>query len=238
MLRAETGLASASMTEVGTDPKAKSTPTRWWAVGLLAVLLLAGVGLGAFLIGRAARGVAQVTQAAEQVTGEGEFTRVAPVTIQSVQALSELTTVEFLEYTVVEKGDDRGWLNWATGDQIEMFAVARIAAGVDLANLAAEDILADPTTGTATIRLPAAEILTVTVDNEATHVYNRETGIFIKGDPNLERASRLAAEEVLTGQALEAGILELASDRAVVILTDLLTSLGYTDIEVVVSPAP
>ena len=36
-----------------------------------------------------------------------------------------------VEYTTIEKGNDFGWLNWARGDRIFLFAVARIGAGVE-----------------------------------------------------------------------------------------------------------
>jgi hypothetical protein len=140
-----------------------------------------------------------------------------------------------VEYTTIEKGDDRGWLNWATGDRIAMFAVARIEAGIDLALLEDDDIDADRETGRVRLILPPAQITNVAVDNEATSVFDRDTGVFTKGDPDLERAARLAAEEILVVQAEEQGILQMAEDRAVLVLTDLLRGLGYTDIEVVVA---
>lgn len=205
-----------------------------------AVLLVVGIGVTAFVAGRAARTVDRagetVDDAIETVTGEGVFTEVGEVTVESIRGLSELTTVEMVEYTVVEKGDDRGLLNWAAGDRIQMFAVARIGAGVDLAQLEDDDVFADPRSGRAIINLPSSTITYVAVDNEATHVYNRETGVFTRGDPDLERAARLAAEDVLVANAHEEGIIEMADDRAETVIEDLLTSLGYTDIDVIVEP--
>ena len=200
-------------------------------LGVAAVILLGSL---AYIAGKAAQTVTAIDDATAVVTGEGEFTRLGPVTAQSLRAIAELTTVEIIQYTTIEKGDDRGWLNWASGDQISMFVVASIGAGVDLEQIADGDILADPDTGEAVIRLPAADITYVAPDTEATHVYNRETGIFTRGDPDLERAARLAAEEVLLKQALEAGLLDKAEDRAVIVLENLITSLGYTDVTVVV----
>jgi hypothetical protein len=211
-------------------------------VTLAAALVVTVLAVMAFLIGRAAGVVGDigsgVAETVDEVTGEGPYTRVGEVTVESIRALAELTTVEMVEYTVVEKGDDQGWLNWAQGDRIEMFAVARIGAGVDLSRLEDGDVFADPETGRAIIRLPAADILYVEVDNQATHVYDRDTGLFTRGDPDLERAARLAAEEVLVEQAEVNGILTMAEDRSQVVLEDLLASLGYTDVDVVVTPAP
>jgi hypothetical protein len=203
------------------------------------VLLVVGIGLTAYLAGRGVRAVEDtgeaVGDAVESVVGRGEYTDVGEVTVQSIKALAELTTVEMVEYTIVEKGDDRGLLNWATGDHIQMFAVARIGAGVALDQMEEGDVLSDPEGGKVIVRLPAADITYVIVDNEATHVYNRDTGVFTKGDPDLERSARLAAEDLLVSQAHEKGIIDMASERAEDVLRELLSSLGYTDIEVVVA---
>lgn len=197
------------------------------------------VVFAAYFAGRGMRAVDgagdRLEAIAEDVTGRGEFTDIGPVTVQTIRAISELSTVEMVQYTTIEKGDDRGWLNWAAGDRIAMFAVAKIEAGIDLSKLDDSAISADRQSGRVRIILPPSEITNVAVDNEATSVFDRDTGLFTKGDPNLERAARLAAEEVLLQQALDQGILELAADRAVVIITDLMKSLGYTDVEVSVS---
>lgn len=210
-------------------------------VTLGVIAMIVGIGVTAFVAGRAARTVDEVGEAIDQVvdgvTAEGEYTNVGEVTVESIRNLAELTTIEVVEYTTVEKGTDEGLLNWAVGERLEMFAVARIGAGVDLDQLEDDDVFADPTTGRVIIRLPAAGITYVAVDNDRTHVYNRETGVFTKGDPDLERAARITAEDELVNQALADDLLGQAEDRAEVVLEDLLESLGYTDISVVVAQA-
>lgn len=210
-------------------------------VTLGVIALVVGIGVTAFVAGRAARTVDRVDQAidgvVDAVDAEGEFTRVGEVTVESLRNLAELTTVEVVEYTTVEKGNDEGLLNWAVGDKVEMFAVARIGAGVDLEALDPEDVFSDPLTGRAIIRIPEAEITYVAVDNERTVVYNRETGLFTKGDPDLERSARITAEEALVAQALDNDLLGDAEDRAKIVLEDLLDMLGYTDVTVVITPS-
>jgi hypothetical protein len=195
------------------------------------VVLMAGVGVFAFAVGR---GAGTLDGWADRIFGEGEVTDVGPVTITALRELSQLTTFEMVEYTVVEKADDRGWLNWATGDSVSMFVVARIGAGVDLSLLTSDAIDADPVTGIAVIRLPAPQISYVDVDEEQTTVYDRDTGIFTAGNPNLESSARLAAEEVLVGAALEAGLLERAGDEAVTVISTFVETLGYTSVTVTV----
>lgn len=195
------------------------------------VVLLAGIGVVAFAAGR---GAGTFDGWVDRIFGEGETTEVGPVTISALRELAQLTTFEMVEYTLVEKSDDRGWLNWATGDSVSMFVVARIGAGVDLSALTPEMVDSDPETLTATVRLPAAQISYVDVDEDQTTVYDRDTGIFTSGNPELESSARRAAEEVLVQAALEAGLLERAGDEARVVITTFLESLGYTDVTVTV----
>ena len=42
----------------------------------------------------------------------------APVVISSLRDLSNLTTIETVQYTIVDKGTDRGWLDWARGEGV------------------------------------------------------------------------------------------------------------------------
>ncbi len=198
---------------------------------LVVVAMLVVVGVVSYRVGSNADRAGELL---EDVVGLGEYTEFAPVTLQTIRLVAELTTVEMVQYTTVVKGDDRGWLNWAAGDRIEMFAVARIGAGVDLDAIGEGDLLVDE--GKVVLRLPPAKLTYVSVDNEATHVYNRDTGVFTKGNPDLERSARLAAEELLTAQAIKQGILQTAEERAVNVLRDLIVSLGYTDVDVVIKP--
>ncbi len=166
------------------------------------------------------------------------FTNQGPTVVESIKALSELTSVEYVEYTTIEKGKDRGLLNWAQGERIYMFALARIGAGVDLGALGPGDVDADPEAGTVRVTLPPPAILYVEVDQEATQVYDRDTGLFTSGDKDLESEARRAAAAELERQALAAGILDAATENARDTLTVFLESLGYTDIVVEPAPAP
>lgn len=193
------------------------------------IVIIVGIGFGAFLVGR---GVGTVDGWASRIFGEGEVTRAEPVTVMSIRELAQLTTYEMVEYTVIEKADDRGWLNWATGDSVSMLVIARIGAGVDLSRLTADAVESDPVTGVAVVDLPAAEISYVDVDEGQTTVYDRDTGIFTSGNPNLEQSARLAAEEVLVDAAIERGLLETAEEEAQSVIRTFLESLGYTDVQV------
>ncbi len=207
------------------QPRSGTNPWIIVALTLVGAVILGALILGAFLVGRAVDTV-------DEIIPEEPIERIGSVTVEQIQQLAQLTTVRTVAATTVQKGTDRGWLNWAAGDQVSMLAVAEIGAGIDLGELDDGDITADPDARTVRMSLPEPTITYVAVDNEASHVYDRDTGIFIQGDPDLERAARLAAEEILVEEAVEAGLLTEAERSARQVLTDFLRALGYETIEI------
>jgi len=159
------------------------------------------------------------------------YEEIGPVVISSIRDMSNLTTVETVQYTIVDKGTDRGWLEWARGDSLQLFAVARIGAGIDMSGITVQNVSLDDR-GVVEITVPAAEIQYVSVDNEATQILDRETGLFTKGDPRLETDARQVAEEVLVQAAVDEGVLADAEANARQVLTDFLLGLGYRDVVV------
>jgi len=157
------------------------------------------------------------------------FEEIGPTVVRSIRDLANLTTVELVEYTIVEKGTDGGFLNWANGDSLQLFAVARIGAGIDLGSVSVRSFdLSDD--GVVELTVPGAEIQYVAVDNQATQILDRETGLFTGGDPRLETDARRLAEDVLQQAALDEGILDMAEENAREVVTNFLLSLGYRDV--------
>ena len=117
-------------------------------------------------------------------------------------------------------------------------AHGEVIAGVDLARLGPNDVLVNGE-GRVTIVVPAAEIFVTRLDNEKSYVYERATGLFTKGDINLESQARQVAEDEIRNGALEDGILNTAQTNANAVLERLLRSLGFTDVVIVVAtPVP
>lgn len=191
----------------------------WLVIGVLVTLLVTG-------------SVATFDPLGSLLDRGGEIDRSGPVIVQSVRRLSELSTVEVVESTTVEKGQDRGWLDWATGDRIFLFAVARISAGVDLSMVDDADVTIDEEANAISLRLPSPGITGIEVDNDQTRVYDRDTGVLTGGDDDLERTARLAAEDLMVDAALEDGLLERARDNTELALTELFTSAGFDEVEI------
>ncbi len=127
--------------------------------------------------------------------------------------------------------------NTLGGDSLTFVAVGDVIAGVDFAKLQPEDVRRDPD-GSVVVRLPPTEVLVTRIDNEQSHVINRNTGFFRRADPGLESRARLAAESGVRREALKEGILPLAAKNAETHLADLFHSLGFQKVRFIeTSPA-
>ena len=210
---------------------ASASPSRRAGIAILVGVVLAGIvfaGLALFRID---------FPLPNFIAGE-EFQDVGPSVVESIQELSELTTVEMVEYTTISKGEDYGWLNWARGDRLFLFAVARVGAGVDLEKLTPESFVVDNEAGTVLVRLPPPEIFYSYLDNEATQVFDRDTGLLTKGDAQLESDARREAERLLVDLSLDEGILDQAQENAENTISNFLHGLGYTHVMIERSPTP
>lgn len=205
------------------------TKSRFPSVLVAILVLVIGLGLLTFWGVRTVISAIPTVDDVAEVFAPEPYEEIGPVTITAIRDLARLTTVETVQYTIVEKGTDEGWLAWARGDSLRMFAVARIGAGVDLGELTVRDVSVDEN-GVVELSVPAPTIQYVDPDEDATQVLERDVGIFTSGDPGLESDVRRIADEVLVDNAVEAGILDRAEENARSVLTDFLLSTGYRDV--------
>jgi hypothetical protein len=151
-----------------------------------------------------------------------------PTVIDQVRALSKLETIHYQLEKVVTGKSSGPLPDFLTSDKILLVAHGEVVAGVDLSKITAQDI--DVLTDTVTIRMPKPEVMYSKLDNDKTYVYDRQTGVFSRPDPNLETQIRQAAEKDILDTALEDGILDKAGANAQEVLRTLLTGLGYKQV--------
>src|SRR5258708_11451325 len=111
------------------------------------------------------------------------------------------------------------------GDELTLYSVGDVIAGVDLAQLQSDDVRREPN-GTIVIHLPAASILVSRLDNRQTHIVSRRTGIFRRADQQLEARSRQYAEISIRNEAVHRGILTIAQQNAQQRIAGLARSMG------------
>ncbi|MGA2489656.1 MAG: DUF4230 domain-containing protein [Anaerolineales bacterium] len=159
-----------------------------------------------------------------------------PVTvINEVQALARLETIRYTVEKLITAETNQGVLASLFGDRLLFVAHGYVIAGIDMAKIQPADLWLDG--NVLNVRLPVAEVLVVALDNEKSYVYDRQTGLFTKGDPSLETQARAVAEDEIRKGALDDGVLEQASANAQTYLRWFFETLGYKQIKFV-SPIP
>jgi len=201
------------------------------------ILLLAGIAAIWFLVSQVNTSINNTLTPIQQANHE-LGTQVAnllhptptvipdPVTIvDKVRAVAQLQTIHYTVEKIITAEVNQGILGPLFGDRLLFVAHGYVIAGVDMGKMTPEDMWLED--GMLHVRLPQAEILVATLDNQKSYVYDRETGAFTHGDPNLETAARQVAEEEIRKAALEDDILEQAQVNANVFLERFFQSLGY-----------
>ena len=149
-----------------------------------------------------------------------------PITIiHAVQPLARLETIQYSIEKVITGETGQGLFKSFVGDKLLFIAHGTVIAGVDLSKLTLDHI--EERDGGIVITLPEPEIFIASLDNEQSYIYDRQTGIFTKGNPQLETEVRRAAAKEIEAAALKDGILKLAKQNAVAYLTNFLNDLGY-----------
>jgi hypothetical protein len=152
-----------------------------------------------------------------------------PSVVEQVRALSKLETVHYQMEKVISGNSEGPLPDFLTSDRILLVAHGEVVGGVDFSKINSEEIEVED--GSVTITLPEPEVLYSKLDNSRTYVYDRQTGLFSKPDPNLESQLRAEAEEQIVQAAIEDGILLKASDNAQETLRTLLEGLGYDEVQ-------
>lgn len=152
-----------------------------------------------------------------------------PVTvIREVRTLARLETIQYTIEKVVTADKGQGSLEFLFGDELIFVAHGIVIAGVDLSKVEVNDIWWD--SGVLYVDLPEAEIFIATLDNDKSYIYDRDKGLFTKGDIHLETAARQVAEDEIEKAALEDGILDLAALNAETYLYRLFRTLNIEDV--------
>jgi len=213
----------------------------WGLVGVagclgipVAVIIFALVG-GAGVLGGIFNGIGQIFNPPPPV-----YTTVSQkAVLESVRELSDLTTVEYnFSQNITSERELPPILQALYNDRLIYFAVGRIQAGVNLSAIAENDIIIQE--NRLTIILPPPAIVDCFIDEGASGVISRDTGVFASPAPNIESEARKTALLHFRGVAIEEGILTQANDEAKKTLQtflDLLPMEGIDAVEVITQEA-
>ena len=212
--------------------------TKGWII-VIGILLL--IAITAFaMIWAMYQSIQQTVEPVSAVTGN-LGTRVAqlldptptvlpdPITIiHDVRSLARLETIQYTIEKVITAETGQGTFGNLFGDKLIFVAHGQVIAGIDMSKLGADDL--ELRNGILYVRLPDPEIFVSALDNEKSYVYDRDTGLFTKGDINLESTARRVAEDEIEKAAIDDGVLNLARQNAENYLSRLFGDLGYADV--------
>lgn len=218
---------------------------------VFAVLLIVGlVVLLVWLAPQVLRRLNPVQQAAETLEEELEarlnptptIRPSAATIIEQVQSLSRLETASYTIEKVITAESGQDALAFLFGDRLLFVAHGQVIAGVDLSRIGEGDVTVTED-DRVVMTLPPAEVFVVTLDNERSFVYDRDTGLLGLNE-QLETEARQAAEQEILNAALESGILETADQNARAVLQRFILAFGFREVIFVsatteaVSPTP
>ena len=157
-------------------------------------------------------------------------TTTGPVVVEGVRELDQLATVRWTESVPVtkESGGDI-WERVFGGEKVLLIATGNVEAGVDLGDIHKDDVSLKG--DTVTIDLPEAEILSASLDEKTTRVYDRDfSPLNFRPDDDLVEKARLRAVGKLETTARENGILDTAEGNAEDSIRAFVTTLGFEEV--------
>lgn len=161
-------------------------------------------------------------------------TTTGPTVVEGIRDLNQLATVRWTESVLVTRESGGTQLERAlTGERVLLVAVGEVEAGVDLADLGENDVQVSD--DKVSIRLPEPEVLSSSLDEEKTAVYDRDRGLlsFLQPDDQLAEEARDEAVQRVEDAALENGILDQAESNAEDSIRSFVTTLGFEEVEFV-----
>jgi hypothetical protein len=194
------------------------------------VIVLLGVGLGIALSTSSLVGRIPVVGPL-LFEKEPARTTTGPVVVEGIRDLNQLSTVRWKESVIVARESGGTELEQlVSGERVLLVATGDVEAGVNLADLGREDVRVNGET--VTIRLPEPEILSVSLDEEVTGVYDRDFSLLnIRPDDDLVEEARSVAVERIERAARDERILDQAEQNAEDSIRAFAASLGFEEVE-------
>lgn len=202
--------------------------------GMLLIGMVAGVGLW-----RSGEDFVNGIRAAFIPAKPVEEVDVQTVVVQQIRGASELTTAIFTMEAVVPTTSSRTVANFEVGKTTLIYiAKGEVRAGVDLSAIAPEDVQANGEV--LRVVLPAPAIIDKKIDVARSQVFDYDRGFLGLGPdraPELQDKAQEVALQRLLLASCQQGILQQASDRAELVVGQLLQNTGFEQVTVESRPS-
>ena len=157
-------------------------------------------------------------------------TTTGPVVVEGIQELDQLATVRWTESVPVTRETGGDILDrLLSGEKVIVIATGEVEAGVDLGDIDKDQVSVNG--DSVTIDLPEPEILSASLDEERTRVYDRDfSPLNVRPDDDLVERARLRAVEKIEDAARENKILATAERNAEDGIRAFVTTLGFDEV--------
>jgi hypothetical protein len=152
------------------------------------------------------------------------------VVVEGIQELDQLATVRWTESVLITRETGGNILDRLfSGEKVIVIATGEVEAGVDLGDIDKDQVSVNG--DSVTIDLPEPEILSASLDEERTRVYDRDfSPLNVRPDDDLVERARLRAVEKIEDAARENKILATAERNAEDGIRAFVTTLGFDEV--------
>ena len=157
-------------------------------------------------------------------------TTTGPVVVEGIQELDQLATVRWTESVLITRETGGNILDRLfSGEKVMVIATGEVEAGVDLGDIDKDQVSVNG--DSVTIDLPEPEILSASLDEERTRVYDRDfSPLNVRPDDDLVEEARLQAVKKFRDAARENEILVTAEHNAEDSVRAFVTTLGFEEV--------
>lgn len=157
-------------------------------------------------------------------------TTTGPVVVEGIKELDHLATVRWTESVPVTRETGGDILDRLfSGEKVIVIATGKVEAGVDLGDIEKNDVGVNG--DSVTIDLPEPEIISASLDEGRTRVYDRDfSPLNLRPDDQLVEEARLQAIQKIEDAARENEILDTAEHNAEDSVRAFVTTLGFEEV--------
>ncbi|CAN5118390.1 hypothetical protein BH23ACT9_BH23ACT9_15180 [soil metagenome] len=215
-------------------------PSRFPVGRVAAILLVLALVFAAGLAGQAALGNLFGWSLGAQTVDRSQ-----PAVLVAVRDMAELRAASGQYHVILDVEEDVPILPAAIAGRRTLFvALGTVDAAVDLSALGEDSVEVGEDGTSVRMTLPPARFTEPRIDPDGSYVYDRQQGLVDRIGALLasnlpdDQALYQQATDMLADAAAESDLRERAESNTRQVLTSLLTSLGFTDIEIEFAPGP
>ena len=152
--------------------------------------------------------------------------------IEALSSVKELGLVEYRVRKIVKANDEGEW--YKLGERKILFScTAYLKAGIDLGTFSLSDVNMDRETGSVTVTLPHATLLSVNIPaSEIRQEYDQVTLLRSSFSAQERNLLLRQGERQIRESVPSLGILEKAEENATLFFTSLFSKMGFNTVEV------